>query len=187
MWEKADQWIKQAPEVGHGYRSFWIGDSADSLGLLHAFGLTDGRVFQFHNNFREILVDTGWVGLIAFLLSGGMFLFYVIANTFLSPGATSAFIASTYLVLIPRCFIETIILPFSSYTSLLYACGAASIVFFMNRVLHATHGPVSDWTAPKARVLDRPTGFALLRRRLKGNSRRRPSPGASASNSGQPV
>ena len=133
IWDIADHWIEQEPLIGHGYRSFWLGNSIESNGLLHHFGITDGRTFQFHETYKEILVDTGWVGLIALMIAGIPFLVYILANAFLNPGAPSAFIASMYLLLIARSPLETIILTFYPYTVLFYACGAAAIVHFMNK------------------------------------------------------
>jgi len=133
MWDLADHWIEQEPLIGHGYRSFWLGNSSDSTSLLHHFGLTDGRLFQFHNTYKEILVDTGWLGLVSLLITGIIFLFYVVADAFLNPGAPSAFIVSMFLLLIARSSLETIILTFYPYTVLFYACGTAAIVYFMNK------------------------------------------------------
>ena len=133
IWEKADEWIAEAPVFGHGYRSFWLGNSYDSLVLLRRFGVSDGRAFQFHHTVREILVDTGWVGLIALTCVAVVFLYYVLASVFLYPNAGSAFIASTYLLLLARTPLETIILVFYPYTALFYACGTASIVFYLSR------------------------------------------------------
>ena len=137
LWAKADEWIEKAPEIGHGYRSFWLGHSTDGVGMLHAFGQVDGRGFQFHDNFREILVDTGWLGLAAFLSIALTFLAYTLGNAFLYPGPASAFIASMYLLLIARSPVETIILVFSSSTALLYACGTASVMLSVRAARHA--------------------------------------------------
>src|SRR5215471_3351254 len=116
LWAVADNWIEQSPVFGHGYRSFWLGNSADSIALLSQFGLTDGRVFQFHQTFREILVDTGWVGLLAFLAAAGVFFYYVLKNVILYPSASSAFMASMYLLFVIRMPIESIIIIFSPHT-----------------------------------------------------------------------
>jgi exopolysaccharide production protein ExoQ len=133
LWEKADQWIASAPELGYGYRSFWVGNSADATGMLHHFGVDDGRAFQFHHTIREILVDTGWIGLLSFALTVIIFLRYVLADAFLYPSSSSAFIATMYILLVARSSIETIVIGNYVYTSLFYACGTAAIVSFMNR------------------------------------------------------
>jgi exopolysaccharide production protein ExoQ len=126
LWAWADEYIAAAPILGHGYRSFWLG--SDSLTLLSMFGLSDGRAFQFHNTYKEILVDLGWVGLLGFLIGGITFLYYALSEVFAKPSAPSAFFASMLLLLAARTPIETIVLVFYPYTALLYVCGTASIV-----------------------------------------------------------
>jgi exopolysaccharide production protein ExoQ len=133
LWEYADNWIERSPIFGNGYRSFWTGTSNDTVTLLAQFGLTDGRGFQFHHTFREILVDTGWVGLLAFGCTAAIFLFYVLAYALVTPNASSAFIASMYLLFLARTPTESIIIIFTPHTALFYACGTAAMVFFMNR------------------------------------------------------
>jgi exopolysaccharide production protein ExoQ len=133
LWAVADHWIEQSPLFGHGYRSFWLGNSPDSMALLSMFGMTDGRGFQFHQTFKEILVDTGWVGLAAFLTTAIIFLCYVVGNVVLYPSSSSAFIAAIYLLFIIRSPIESIIIIFSPHTVLFYVCGTTSIIFFKNQ------------------------------------------------------
>jgi exopolysaccharide production protein ExoQ len=132
IWAKADEWIKQSPEIGYGFRSFWTSESSDSMGILHNFGLVDGRGFQIHNTVREILIDTGWLGLIVVLGTTIVFLYYVMATVLLYPGATSAFAAATYCLMIARTPIDTVLGIFYPPTILFYAWGVAAIVFFMN-------------------------------------------------------
>jgi exopolysaccharide production protein ExoQ len=154
IWDKADYWIQNSPIIGYGYRSFWMGDSADAVGLLHYFGLTDGRFFQFHDTYREILVDTGLVGLLSFLSVAAIFAVNVIADLFTDPGAPSAFIASMFLFVFARSQVETIILIFYPYTAVLYACGASAIVYFMREKIRAGSAQSASQTAmlasPKA-------------------------------------
>jgi exopolysaccharide production protein ExoQ len=128
LWEWADDWIDKAPILGHGYKAFWLGGSNDSLSLLSMFGLSDGRSFQFHNTYREILVDLGWVGLIALLAAGLTFLYFALFEAIYSPSSTSAFFASILLLLVARSPFETIILVFYPYTVLFYVCGIASML-----------------------------------------------------------
>jgi len=133
MWAKADYWISQSPIVGYGYRAFWMSSSADSIGILHKFNLTDPRGFQLHNTIKEILVDTGWLGLTIVLSTVVVFLFYVISLVFLNPAPSSAFIAATFLLMIVRAQIESVLLSFYPGTALLYVCGIVAMVSFMNR------------------------------------------------------
>lgn len=154
IWDKADHWIQESPAIGYGYRSFWLGSSADVIGLLEYFGLPDPRTFQFHNTFREMLVDTGWVGLLALLGATVFFTVCVIFEVFDNPCASSALITSMFLFLISRSWLETIILAFYPYTALFYAFGASSVVYFMRNKIgvnsksaHQTAAVTSSKTA----------------------------------------
>ena len=100
MWAKADAWIEKSPLIGHGYRAFWSSGSSDSMGVLHSNGLTDFRGFQLHNTFKEIRVDTGWLGLIVFLGTAAFFLYKTLAFVLLYPSPGSAFLAALYLMTI---------------------------------------------------------------------------------------
>jgi exopolysaccharide production protein ExoQ len=155
LWDEAGRWIAREPELGSGFRSFWLGPTLDSLYLLQRFGQSDGRGFQFHQTFIEIIVDTGWFGLFAFSIVIVLFLTYVLANLFVYPNAPSAFIASMFLLLLSRISIETIVLVFSPYTVLFYACGTAAIVFFMNRGTAPRNRATTTGMRPRRRL-----GFA---------------------------
>lgn len=137
LWERADQWIAQAPEFGHGYRSFWVGQSADRNGILETFKQSDARGFQFHNTIKEIRVETGWLGLGAFSIVVAIFTYYVLANAFVHPGPLSAFMAGTHLLLLARMPIETIVEPFSAYIVLFYGCGTAAMVAFRSQPMRS--------------------------------------------------
>jgi exopolysaccharide production protein ExoQ len=133
MWVKAEAWIERSHEIGYGFRAFWTSESADSMGILHSFKLTDGRVFQLHNTMEEMRVDTGWLGLLAFLSTVMIFLCYIIAFVFLYPSASSAFIATMYLIILAHSPVEVLIGVFYPTTAFFYVCGTVAIAFFMNR------------------------------------------------------
>jgi exopolysaccharide production protein ExoQ len=158
IWDKADHWIQNSPVIGYGYRSFWLGSSADVIALLEQFGVTDPRTFQFHNTFREMLVDTGWVGLLALLGTTVFFTVCIISEVFDNPGASSALITSMFLFLISRSWLETIILAFYPYTALFYAFGASSVVYFMRKKLDVSSSKSACQTAAvtssKTAILD---------------------------------
>jgi exopolysaccharide production protein ExoQ len=132
MWDKADHWIGNSPFIGYGFRAFWASDSADSTGILHHFNLTDPRLFQLHNTTKETLVDTGWVGLSAFMLTVSIFLFYIARLAFLYPSSSSGFLAAMFLMLLAHFPIVTVMGVYFPYTVLFYVCGTAAIVHFMN-------------------------------------------------------
>lgn len=142
LWDWADIWISRAPLLGHGYKAFWLGDSNETASVLSMFGQTDGRVFQFHNTFREILVDLGWVGLLAFLAAALVFVYFALMNVMNFPSSTTAFFASMLLLLVARSPFESIVLVFYPYTVLFYACGIASL---MPRLKLRHRTPMPRW------------------------------------------
>ena len=133
LWKKADEWIEESPAVGHGFRAFWTSGSSDSLGMLHFNRLIDPRGFQLHNTIKEIRVDTGWLGLIAFLSVVAVFLYNVLSFVFLYPNPASAFLATMYLMTLSLASINTIVGVFTPTTAFFYMCGTAAIVFSINR------------------------------------------------------
>jgi exopolysaccharide production protein ExoQ len=133
LWASADEWIDKAPILGHGYKAFWLGGSNESLSLLAMFGLTDGRVFQFHNTYREIMVDLGGAGLLALLAAGVPFIYCSLINAFYYPSSPNAFFATILILLAARSPVESIVLVFYPYTVLFYACGVAAALTWLSR------------------------------------------------------
>ncbi len=132
MWDKADHWIANSPTIGYGFRAFWASESADSIGILHYFSLIDSRVFQLHNTVKEILVDTGWVGLGAFMTTVIIFCVYTTRLIFLYPSSTSGFLAGLFLMMLAHFPVITVVGVFFPPTLVFYVCGTAVIVHFMN-------------------------------------------------------
>ena len=132
MWDKADHWIANSPTIGYGFRAFWASESADSIGILHFFSLIDPRVFQLHNTVKEILVDTGWVGLGAFMTTVIIFCVYTTRLIFLYPSSTSGFLAGLFLMMLAHFPVITVVGVFFPPTLVFYVCGTAVIVHFMN-------------------------------------------------------
>lgn len=129
LWAHADRLIEQRPIVGHGYRSIWLGKSVTTQGLLRWAQLPDGRGFNFHNTFKEVTVDTGYIGLVLFILSMGVAGFLLLARFLREGTVVWAFFFATYLTYVARAFAELIIGPFSAATLILgcIACYAALI------------------------------------------------------------
>jgi exopolysaccharide production protein ExoQ len=132
IWDKADHWISNSPFVGYDFRAFWASDSADSIGILHHFNLTDARVFQLHNTVKEILIDTGWLGLCAFTVTVMIFFWYTARLAFQYPSSSTAFIAGIFLMMLAHFPVITVVGVYFPTTILFYVCGTAAIVHFMN-------------------------------------------------------
>ncbi|MDP3175697.1 MAG: O-antigen ligase family protein [Phenylobacterium sp.] len=127
LWRKADELIAQKPTLGHGYRAVWLGKSMTTIGLLRWTGLSDGRGFHFHHTFREVTVDTGYIGLGVFLVSLGLIGFSLLTNVVWNLTVPTAFFFSAYLTMISRVFTEVIVGPFSPMTLLLFALGVYGV------------------------------------------------------------
>ncbi|HYD74290.1 MAG TPA: O-antigen ligase family protein, partial [Candidatus Binatia bacterium] len=67
LWARADDLIARRPLLGYGYQAIWMGDSTETTALKRMFGVIDGRTFHFHHQFRQVAVDTGLIGLAAFV------------------------------------------------------------------------------------------------------------------------
>lgn len=127
LWAQADRLIEQRPIVGHGYRSVWLGKSVTTTGLLRWAQLPDGKGFNFHNTFKEVTVDTGFVGLALFVVSMAVAGFLLLGRFLRDGSILWAFFFATYLTYVARAFAELIIGPFSSAGLILgvMACYAA--------------------------------------------------------------
>lgn len=122
LWERADELSAQRPLLGYGYQAIWIGDSADTIGLLRWAGLQDGRMFSFHNTFVQLRVDIGWIGLGIFLVTLAAVLFAWVRQVLMRPSMALMFFFTLFALYLARSFAEVIITPISSYTALFFAC-----------------------------------------------------------------
>jgi exopolysaccharide production protein ExoQ len=142
LWAYADRLIADRPVLGHGFRSTWLGSSAETIGLLRWAGLTSGTGFSFHDNYREWLVDFGYAGggLIALVMLTGL------ARTVLramSPVSTPAwlFLASIGIVFAARAKVENLFGPFNSSTVIIVAAVAYGLIRLQQQTPRASwHG-----------------------------------------------
>ncbi|MGE0741564.1 MAG: O-antigen ligase family protein [Hyphomonadaceae bacterium] len=121
LWQRADDLIAQRPLLGYGYQAIWMGDSTETIALQRLTGMTDGRVFHFHHQFRQVAVDTGLAGLLAFV---GMVLavgFAALRQTLLYPSVATSFFFVIFMLMIARAFTDTILQPFNMHTLLFFA------------------------------------------------------------------
>lgn len=122
LWEWADQLISRKPLLGYGYQAIWLGDSTDSIGLIRTFGIQDPRGFHFHHTYRQFAVDTGLVGMYAFIGVVVAALVAGFAQFIRRPSVATSLFFSIFLLMVARSTIDVIIGPFSIHTVLFYAC-----------------------------------------------------------------
>lgn len=133
LWAHADRMISDRPVLGHGFRSTWLGTGTETIGLLRWAGLSSGAGFNFHDTYREWVVDFGFAGtfLIVTCLGAGM---VKLIGQNLSRQATTAglFLAASVVVLVARAKVETIYGPFGS-SAILIGVTAATGYLSMGR------------------------------------------------------
>jgi len=123
LWAAADDLIARRPIFGYGYQAFWMGESADTIGIMRMMGITDGRVFHFHHQFRQTAVDTGLVGLIALVGAIAAVGFAALRQWLIRPNAATSFFFIVFMLMLARAFTDIIIMPFSIHTILFFASG----------------------------------------------------------------
>ena len=120
LWAHADRLIAERPVLGYGYRSTWLGDSAETLGLLRWAGLTSGAGFNFHDSYREWAVDFGFVGaaVVALCIFAGL---YKVIQRSLDKNVTAPmiFFAAMAITIMIRAKLENVLGPFGSTTILI--------------------------------------------------------------------
>jgi len=113
LWRHADTLIAAKPVLGHGYRSIWLGHGVETIGLLRWAGITSGIGFNFHNTFRETLVDFGFLGaVLVFVALGIGFIRLIFRAVSKATDIEIMFLASMAVVMIFKSYAETLLLPF---------------------------------------------------------------------------
>lgn len=123
LWARADDLIAHRPLLGYGYQAIWMGDSTETIALQRLTGITDGRVFHFHHQFRQIGVDTGYVGVACFVAALLAIGFRGLRQVLLYPTAPTSFFFIVFVLMTMRAFTDAIIGPFSVHTVLFFATG----------------------------------------------------------------
>ncbi|MCO5059601.1 MAG: hypothetical protein M9905_17315, partial [Rhizobiaceae bacterium] len=116
-----DALIAERPLLGYGYQAIWMGDSSETIGLKRLMGVEDGRQFHFHHAFRIVAVDTGMVGLAAFVVMLLLVGFAGLKQLLLRPRVETSFFFLIFALMVARAFTDAIIGPFSMHTLLFFA------------------------------------------------------------------
>lgn len=142
LWERADMLIDRRPVLGYGYQAIWMSDSLDTITLKRLADIQDGRQFHFHNHFRIAAVDTGFIGLAAFV--GAMIAVGLAAlrQILLRPTVETSFFALVFLLMVARAFTDQIIVQFNMHTLLYFA---ASVYAFWKPQQAAQPDAAFDW------------------------------------------
>lgn len=120
LWQRADELIAQRPILGWGYQAIWMGDSFETIGLKRLTGMTDGRVFHFHHQFRQIGVDIGIVGLVCFVGALVASSLAGLRQALLTPHPATSLFFVLFALMIARAFTDTVLAPFSVHTVMFF-------------------------------------------------------------------
>lgn len=121
LWARADDLIARRPLLGYGYQAIWMGDSTETTALKRMFGVIDGRTFHFHHQFRQVAVDTGLVGLAAFVGALIAVALTGIRQLLLHPSVPTSFFFVVFALMTVRAFTDLIISPINVHMVLFYA------------------------------------------------------------------
>jgi exopolysaccharide production protein ExoQ len=142
LWARADDLIERRPLLGYGYQAIWMGESYDSIGLMRMTGMSDGRQFHFHHQFRQIAVDTGLVGLTALvgaIIAAG---FAALRQFILHPSVATSFFFVMFLLTVARGFGDVVLGPFTMHTVLFFS--AAAYAFWQPQQVQAPAGVLAS-------------------------------------------
>lgn len=68
LWDIADRLIAEQPLLGRGYGAFWYYTNPDAMTVWRMMGVQPMTGFTFHNSYRDILIEDGWIGLACLVL-----------------------------------------------------------------------------------------------------------------------
>ncbi len=127
LWEKGLALLGESPLIGHGYRAFWAGSSFDARHMLASMNIADGRGFHFHEQYLEVLVDTGILGFLVFLSTFVIFTKKILKSAIVQPSCYTAYAFAIVVVDLIRWVFETAFLPFSFDMMIFYGLAAAAM------------------------------------------------------------
>jgi exopolysaccharide production protein ExoQ len=161
LWDRADDLIARKPFLGWGYQAIWMGDSEDTIALRRLTNVQDGRLFNFHQQWRQIGVDTGIVGILIYALTSIAGIFAGFRQFLLRPSVPTSFFFISLTLLVARSFVEILMAPFSIHAIVYYA---ACLFAFAPGMVEAP-APQLQRPAPPLRG---PLAQVRMRSRLRG-------------------
>lgn len=121
LWARADALAEQRPLFGYGYQAIFMGDSTETIALQRITEVTDMRSTNFHNQFRQTMVDLGYMGIFAFVGSVALGLLAIARRVLLRPTIEMAFFFLLIVITIIRAPTEVVLGAMSTTTILFYA------------------------------------------------------------------
>ncbi|MEP7222692.1 MAG: O-antigen ligase family protein [Novosphingobium sp.] len=125
LWRVAEDFASRRPMLGYGYGSFWRQGYVEAEALWRAFGIRSRMGFNFHNEYIEMRVGLGVVGMGLLIATNvGIFLLSIYRQL-TTPSVTIAFFLALQTAFYARTFAEDgLVAPFSETTVLWIASAA---------------------------------------------------------------
>jgi exopolysaccharide production protein ExoQ len=137
LWQRADELIRDRPILGYGYSAVWLDEGPIGTGLRGFADQSDGRAFHFHHSYRQVTVDTGFVGLFFFVLTLAAIGMGVARRAIMHPTIAMSLFTTAFILTIALSFTELIVATYSITYVVLLATG----VFAFARPPQPVHPP----------------------------------------------
>ena len=139
IWMIGHEVFLQKPVFGFGYYSFWSPDNPIAVRIWAMFNISNQTGFNFHNDFMEIAVGNGVIGVVVFamvVLASWILLFAKVIHK-----DSHAFIfTGLYAYLFSKLFVETSVnYPFSANTMVFWLIVSSALI---RRSAYPSLGPI---------------------------------------------
>jgi O-antigen ligase len=125
LWDFGWQAFLTHPILGLGYKAYWVSD-ATSVAYLKYFVRQD--LWFFHNNWLEVAVGTGLVGLVLFILGLVQVIVLVIGANRRTPGIPAAWSLMFLVHVLILCAVENPLFYNHSLQQILFSAIAAAVI-----------------------------------------------------------
>jgi exopolysaccharide production protein ExoQ len=124
LWDRAASISAERPLLGVGYNAFWVQGESDAEGLWAYGGITARTGFNFHNQYIDIVVMLGWLGLIAFVFAVIYTSLGVGIESLIAPSVAGCCLLANVVVCVIRSFTESgLISEFNFFFVIFFAAG----------------------------------------------------------------
>lgn len=128
LWTFSKSLIAEKPVLGHGFAAFWRQGNLDAEGLWRTMGIAGRYGFNFHNQFIDVTVDFGYVGLALLIFALAWIAAVCLLRVIVSPSIAGAFLTAILVALYARLPVESLLIgPWNIFTLLWLAVAIHSV------------------------------------------------------------